>query len=179
MKRNHKLKFLLVALLLAFTFLIFTACSPSTPDVDNQETSTETTETPDAANLGLGDSVTLDDVTITLLSMSESGGSEYNKPEDGNVFLLLEFLFENNSSEEVTIGTMGNFDAYVDTYAVSTSYEGIVEAGADKALDKAVAPGKKLQGFIAYEVPTSWQVLEVNVTPDFFSSATAEFIISK
>lgn len=173
MKRNSALNFFLIGLLCTSILLLFVACSPSTTDSDNGAASTKT------SNLAIGDSAKLEDINITLLSMSESNGSEYNKPEDGNVFVLLEFLFENNSSEEVTISSIGNFDAYVDTYAVSISFEGLYEAGADKTLDKVVSADKKLQGFVAYQVPTDWQEMEVNVTPDFSSSDSAQFIIKK
>lgn len=178
MKRNHVL-YLSIILILTLSIFIFSGCSPSTTDSENEASESDTQPSANTSSLGIGDSVSLEDVNITLLSMSESAGSEYNKPAEGNVFVLLEFLFENNSSKEVTISSMGNFDAYVDAYAIGVSFEGLYEAGTDKTLDKAVSPGKKLQGFMAYEVPISWQEIEINVAPDFSSSESAQFIIKK
>ena len=44
-----------------------------------------------------------------------------------------------------------------------------MEKGNKNQLDGTVAPGKKFNGVIGYEVPANWEKLEVLFTPDFWS----------
>lgn len=66
--------------------------------------------------------------------------------------------------------------AYVDDYAINTDLSAI--ASADKSsLDGSIAPGKKLNGILGYQVPADWKVLEINIQPDVLSNDKATFII--
>ena len=48
----------------------------------------------------VGDTVEYKDVKVTLNSIKENTGSQFNKPTEGNVFLLVDFPIENNSNEK-------------------------------------------------------------------------------
>ena len=50
----------------------------------------------------VGETAELKNVQVTLKSVTESTGSAYNKPADGNVFVLCEFDIANNSDSEIT-----------------------------------------------------------------------------
>ena len=58
----------------------------------------DTQETKDIFTVG--ETAEMNDVQVTLLKYSESKGSEYNKPSDGNVFLMAEFEIVNNSDRK-------------------------------------------------------------------------------
>ena len=62
----------------------------------------------------VGETAELNDVQVTLLSYKESKGSEYNKPSDGNVFLMAEFEIVNNSDSEMNVSSVMSFEAYAD-----------------------------------------------------------------
>lgn len=124
------------------------------------------------ATYGVGQVVTQNNIKMTLLNVSKSAGSEYNKPADGKVFLLCEFSIENNSSKDLNISSALCFDAYVDNTSVSQSVMGLQMASGKEQLDGTIAAGKKMDGVIAYEVPSNWKTLEINLNPDvasFFS----------
>lgn len=129
----------------------------------------------EAKTFGIGQTATSNDVDMTLVSVTESKGSEYNKPADGKVFLLCEFNIDNKSSKDLAISSVMCFEAYVDSYATDQSLTGLAEKGSKQQLDGKVAAGKKMNGVIAYEVPKNWKELEISINPDvmsFFSGKT-------
>lgn len=126
---------------------------------------------------GVGDTAEAGGVKITFASLKESTGSEYLKPEDGNVYLQCEFEIENGSNQDLTISSIMCFEAYVDGYSINQSIGGLMDEDGQKLdqLDGSVAAGKKMRGTIAYEVSTDWEELEIRVNPDvlsFFSEET-------
>lgn len=124
----------------------------------------------------VGEIVELQDVQVVLLDVIESTGSDYNKPNDGNIFILCEFEITNNSDKEIAVSSLLSFEAYCDDYACSESFGALLEKGNKSQLDGTVAAGKKMKGVIGYEVPTNWSKLEVHYTPDFWSSKNITFI---
>ena len=46
-------------------------------------------------------------------------------------------------------------------------------------LDGSLAPGKKLVGYYAVEVPEGWQKLELDVQSNWLSSNSARFLFKK
>lgn len=137
---------------------------------DKNSTDEETTE--DTSNkeqvFGLGDSVEYNNVTITFTDIQEKPGSQYNKPGDGNVFLLLYFDIDNQSDKELTISSLMSFNTYIDGYSTQLSIQSMLEDTDNHQLDGTVAAGKKMKGFVGYEVPSDYSEIEVRVTPDFW-----------
>lgn len=142
--------------------------------VDNgtQETSTKQ----DKNTFEVGQSAELRDVAVSLVKVSESKGSDFNKPADGNVFVLCEFEIANNSDSEIAVSSMMSFEAYCDDYACTFSLSALLEKGNKNQLDGTVASGKKFNGVIGYEVPADWKELEVHFTPDFWSGKDIVFV---
>lgn len=127
----------------------------------------------------VGQIAELNDVVVSMVNVSESAGSEYNTPTDGNVFVLCEFEIANNSNEEIAVSSMMSFEAYCDDYTCTFSLSALMEKGNKNQLDGTVAPGKKFNGVIGYELPSDWQVLEVHFTPDFWNDKDIIFIATK
>lgn len=125
---------------------------------------------------GVGEKVELDDVVVTLLGVTENTGSAYNKPTDGNVFVLCEFEIENNSTSDIGISSMLSFECYCDDYAASISLTALAEKGSKQQLDGTIAGGKKMNGVIGYEVPKDWKELELRFTPGFWSRKDIVFV---
>lgn len=126
----------------------------------------------------VGDKVELNDVIVTLNNVRESSGSTYNKPSDGNVFVLCEFTIENNSEKDLAISSMLCFSAYVDDFSTNMSLSALIEKSGEQ-LDGTVAAGKKMKGEIGYEVPADYETLEIRFTPDFWSGNDIIFSHSK
>ncbi len=118
---------------------------------------------------GIGQPAAAHGITMTLASVTESKGNEYNTPADGKVFLLCEFNIDNKSSKDLAISSIACFEAYADGYATDQSLTGLIGEGSKQQLDGSVAAGKKMNGVIAYEVPKNWKELEIQVNPDVLS----------
>ena len=55
----------------------------------------------------------------------------------------------------------------------------VPEAEGKSQLDGNIASGKKMNGIVAYQVPSDYKTMEINVTPDFWSGKDIKFIYSK
>lgn len=144
-------------------------------DVGSTQTQTQNSDSKQTT-FGVGEIAEMKKIRAALLSVEESTGSTYNKPADGNVYLICEFEIENLSGEDMTVSSLVSFEAYCDTYACSTSFGGLLEKEDKAQLDGSVAPGKKMNGIIAYEVPADWQELEIRFTPDAFYDDAFVFV---
>lgn len=171
----------IIAIVIIAVIIIGVAAGSSSSDNEPKKVSSngnsnkETEATQDSFNVG--DTVDLKNVKATLISVVESTGSEYNKPTDGNIFLLCEFEIENNSDSDISVSSILSFEAYCDDYSISESLSAALETDKN-TLDGTVAAGKKMNGVIAYEVPASWAKLEINFTPDFWGKSI-KFIATK
>lgn len=145
-------------------------------DMGAQSNTTNTEKQEDKNNFTIGEIAELKGVQVSLVNVSESTGSTYNTPNEGNVFVLCEFEIINNSQEEISVSSMLSFEAYCDDYACSFSLGALMEKGNKNQLDGTVAAGKKFNGVIGYEVPSNWKELEVHFTPDFWSGKDIVFV---
>lgn len=125
-----------------------------------------------------GETAELDGVQVTLTNYKESAGSEYNKPADGNVFLMAEFEISNNTEKELTVSSALSFDAYADDYALNFSFSALMEKEGNQ-LDGTIAAGKKLKGWIGWEVPQDYQNVEIHFTHNVWSNDKFVFLIEK
>ena len=125
---------------------------------------------------GVGEPAEDKNITVTLISVTESTGSAYNTPTEGNVFLICEFEIENDSSKEISISSMMSFDAYCDDYACNFSLSALLEKGNKNQLDGTVASGKKFNGVVGYEVAADWREFEIHFTPDFWFGKDIIFV---
>lgn len=174
-KNKGKHPILSAVLIVLGIFLIIGALNPSSEPTKVGEVDT-TAKQDVQTTFGVGEKVSLDDVVVTLLDVTESSGSTYNKPAVGNVFVLCEFEIENNSSGDIGVSSIMSFDCYCDDYATSSSLSATLERGNKAQLDGSVASGKKMNGVIGYEVPKDWKELEVRFTPSFWSRKDITFV---
>ena len=124
----------------------------------------------------VGETAELKGVDVTLVGVTESRGSTYNTPSDGNVFVLCEFEIVNDSSKEISVSSIMSFEAYCDDYTCTFSLGALMEKGNKNQLDGTVAAGKKFNGVVGYEIPNDWKELEIVFTPDFWSGKDITFI---
>lgn len=182
--KNKKLHPLLIVLVVFCVLVVIIAASGSSDEpkkVENAgtnkvESSVENKEEANNNEFHVGDTAELKDVLVTLVDVSESNGSQFNTPTDGNVFVICEFEITNNSNQEIAVSSMMSFDAYCDDYACTYSLGAMLEKDNKNQLDGTVAAGKKLNGVVGYEVPTDWKELEVRFTPDFWSGKDIVFV---
>lgn len=158
-----------------------TACvvedTPTKETSQSQETPTKATEAKDET-FKLNETAVFKNLKITASELKESAGEDFFTPESGNVFVGVKFTIENISDEEQSISTLLSFTSYIDDvkcdYSVSAAC--VFDEG---TLDGSIAPGKKLVGWYAVEIPSDWESLEIDVKPDILSDNTAEFVLTK
>lgn len=128
---------------------------------------------------GIGETAEMNDVQVTMVNYTQNSGSEYNKPSDGNEFVLVEFEIANNSDSEINISSMASFEAYADDYALNYSLNALLEKNDANQLDGTIAAGKKMNGVIGYEVPADWKTIEIHFKDNVWSSNKFKFEIIK
>lgn len=155
--------------------------SDTPKQIDNDRETTQTTDDKkeEKTLFYAGESVELNDIVVTLNGVTESKGSQFNKPSDGNVFLLCEFTIENNSESDIGVSSLVSFEAYVDDFSANMSLSALLEKGNKEQLDGTVAAGKKMNGVIGYEAPSDYKNLEIRFTPNFWSGKDIKFVYEK
>jgi hypothetical protein len=124
----------------------------------------------------LGETVETSKIKATITEMTKPKGDEFNKPEDGNEFVLLKMTIENISEDqELTISSMLSFNAYIDDSALNESFTAHLES--DNTMDGTIAPGKKLTGTLGYEVPKDWKEIEIHFEPEVWDDVKIKWII--
>lgn len=126
---------------------------------------------------GLMETAQSNNVKVTMTKYEENFGSDWNKPTSGNVFVLVEFEIENDSNSDLAVSSVMSFDAYVDGYSTSLSLGALVENN-DSQLDGTVAAGKRMRGWIGYEVPSNWNSLEIHFTENVWSNNKFKFVLN-
>lgn len=127
---------------------------------------------------GLMETAEMNDIQVTMTNYKESAGSEWNSPASGNVFVLVEFEIVNNSDSDLAISSMLSFEAYADDYAANSSLTALLENDQNQ-LDGSIASGKRMRGWVGYEVPSGWRTLEVHFTDNVWSSNKFKFFVQK
>lgn len=160
-----------------------TAAEETEEAIAEETTAAETTaeETTSDPVFGVGETAELNGVQVSLLSATQSNGSQFAKPDDGNVFMILEFEIANNSDKDISISSIVNFEAYCDDYSVNQDFTATLapEAEGKSQLDGSVAAGKKMKGIISYQIPADFSKFEITVSPDFWSGKGIDFVVTQ
>ena len=90
----------------------------------------------------------------------------------------MEFEIQNNSDSELAVSSALSFEAYADDYAANASLGALME-NKETQLDGSIASGKKMRGWVGYEVPVEWKTLEIHFTDNVWSSDKFKFEIEK
>lgn len=125
-----------------------------------------------------GEVAELNGVQVSMTDYKESSGSDFNTPKEGNVFLMAEFEISNNTEEELAISSMLSFEAYADDYKLDYSLEAMIEKEGNQ-LDGEIAAGKKMKGWIGWEVPQDYKNVEIHFTDNVWSNDKFMFLIEK
>lgn len=98
--------------------------------------------------------------------------NQYNGPADGNKIICLTFEIENIGNSDQSVNYT-EFDGYADGYEVSQSY-----APEGTGLDFAVSlsAGRKGSGIVAFEVPEDAAEIEIEYSPNMFTSDKVIFV---
>lgn len=176
-KRGIFMKRILMVLCAVCMLFCMNACSGAS-DLPQKSTASEPSAAAKDEVFEVGEAASFKSLKITALELQESDGTDFFVPEEGNVFVGVNFEIENISEEEQAISSLLLFDAYANDIKCAYSLSANVVFG-DGTLDGSLAPGKKLVGWYAVEVPRDWQQLELEVKPTWLSYNSAKFVFEK
>lgn len=175
-------KTLIVALLAA---LVLQASACSSVDIEPGKLSTSSSEdqTSDTAKkAGVGDTLSNDtwELTVTsakAISELKDGLLDYS-PEEGKQYLIVFMEAKNISNEDDYFNNL-YFTSYVDDYNTTHTVL-LTDVDGCKTMTGDVAAGKKLKGYVAWEVSPDWQELEVSYNDSLFANSDGKltFVIT-
>ncbi len=170
-------KFLSILMILAICLTLGACSYESEP---KKETSTETSsqETVKDDVFKLNDVAVFEDLKFSATEIKETAGESFFEADEGNIFVGVKFAVENISKEEQNISSILLFEAYADD--VKCDYSFTATAAFDGGtLDGSIAPGKKMVGWYAVEIPKNWKTLELEVQGSWLSNNSATFVFEK
>ena len=147
-----------------------------------EEETTEGPTEPESSAIKPGNYVEHDNLKFSFQSAKtydEIKQSDYysDKADDGKEFLVLFFEVQNVSEEEEHLN-MFYYKAYVDDYDVDMKTL-LAEPDGYSLLSGDIAKGKKMKGYVAYEVDKGWKKFELTYTDGISkSSPTYEFVVT-
>lgn len=189
-------KKIIIALLATVMAISVTACSTSGSSssqssqktgaiettVKAEEETTQKPTEPESSAIKPGNYVEHDNLKFSFESAKtydEIKQSDYysDKADDGKEYLVLFFEVQNISDEEQNLN-MFYYKAYVDDYDVDMKTL-LAEPEGYSLLSGDIAKGKKMKGYVAYEVDKGWKNFELTYTDGLSSnSPTYEFFVT-
>lgn len=132
---------------------------------------TPTSTTPEV--FAIGDTVSIGDFRITVNKTRQSAGSEWFKPDEGHVWLIVECTIENaHSKEPQIVSSLLMFDLVDEDGRSMNTAIGPETKG---RLDGEIGVGRKMTGELAWEVPVDAKGLELIFAPGVFQKGQAIF----
>lgn len=175
------MKKLLALILVAVMCMSFAACMETDEPVKDDSPANASTESvsEDAKEetYGLNETAVFKNLKFTATAIEESEGIDYFEAESGKIYVGVKFTVENISEEEQNVSSLLLFEGYVDD--VKCDYSLGAAMAFEGSLDGAIAPGKKLVGYYALELPEDWKKLELDVQANWLSSKSARFVFEK
>jgi len=159
-------------------FLVFPVISISVLSGDDDKEKENQTQQQEQIHT-LGETASVDGVSMTLNSITESGGGEFSTPSDGYIFLACDFTIDNISNKDMSLYSYFNFEAYCNDFSVEQSFDVDDAFPGKTSLSGDIAIGKKMNGIIIYEVPADWKSFDVYMEPNVFSSSKIKFRTTK
>ena len=158
-RKRHKKNYSFAKLLIVFFSLILLAAGlyfsgifqleqVSEPKSENVETFSAT------------DTATLNNMNLNILSLQTSTGNDLIKPNDGNVFLLIEVNVQNTSDQLKNVNSASDFALLQNGEPISynaSPYSILSEEQSRLHFD--LEPNETATGFLCYEVPNDWTTL--------------------
>lgn len=134
-----------------------------------QEAVTPQTETTAKSDYKIGDEVKFSNYIMQVTNVEV--GKTYNsvwKPKEGKKLVAVEVLITNNSQEKVDYNPLSDFDLTDENgYEFSLAAFG----GKDPAMGAGeIPPGRKVRGWISFEVEKASKKFELIYSPGFFNS---------
>lgn len=174
---------LTVALILAFAvFALGSGESEGTADpkdtkaqepaASEKAAATEKNSQNQRQEVRVGETLNVNDLKITYDSAEKwSSDNMFIQPADGKQFIRLHFSIANDMKSDQYVGAV-DFECYADGAKCKMQYTGddILSFG-------SLSSGRKISGYVYYEVPVNATSIEVEYETSFWTNKKAYFIV--
>lgn len=141
------------------------------PKIEEKKVEEEKAEEKDKYNVGdTWESKTLKVDYIDCYEFSDY--NQFNAPADGNKIICAEFEFENIGKSDTTV-MYTDFHGYADGYEVNQSY---APDGTGLDFSVKMSAGRKGTGKVAFEVPQDAVEIEIEFSPNLWTSEKVVFV---
>ena len=122
----------------------------------------------------VGDTLEAGSLSITYQECDGDwrGYDQYLGPSDGNRVVRAYFVFENIGNTDQYCGAW-DFDCYADGVACDT----YIWSSDDSLSQSSISPGRKLQGYVCFEVPESAEAVELEYETSFWTQDKVIFVV--
>lgn len=165
---------LAVCVLATFAFFAVGSSDDDSASVSQGEGLTDGASSTENETLtvNVGDVLTTNTLKITYLACEDyTGYNEYLGPKDGYKVVALKLEAENISSSDTYL-SMFEFSCYADDVAMEEFIY-----GDDLFSSDVISSGRKMSGYIYFEVPKDAENIEVEYETDYWSSKKAIFVV--
>lgn len=124
-------------------------------EADTKEPEKE--EPPKVETFSIGDNIQIGDVIVTVNSTRTSEGGDFLKPDEGNIYYIIDLTIENKGKEAYASSTMMQM-----SIADGEGYQYDITIGPETkgSVDGEVGVGRKIRGEVAFEIPKDSKNLE-------------------
>jgi hypothetical protein len=120
------------------------------------------------ATFAIGDVVQIGDLTLTVNEVTYPPGSEFNKPESGNKFAVVDVTMENKGTESKAVSSLMQMYLKDDTGQKYDLDLMASSASGGTTPDGEITPGEKLRGQVGFQIPEDAQGLTFVFDADVF-----------
>ncbi|NLI58737.1 MAG: DUF4352 domain-containing protein [Clostridium sp.] len=159
------MKIVRVTILLSLCIFL-SGCGTTTPEkveIPNAgQESTETTPEHQTKVFDIGETIKSNDIYFTVNGVREVPGGQFMSPDDGNIWYAVDVTIENKGKESFNSSSLLMF-SLIDSEAYS--YNVTFGPDLNGSVDGEIAPGRKLRGEVAFEIPKGSTGLELEIKP--------------
>ncbi|MEE1411626.1 MAG: DUF4352 domain-containing protein [Bulleidia sp.] len=129
---------------------------------------------------GIGDTVNCDGIKVKLQDAFLCETNAFFGKDEGKEYLALIFDIENTTSADTYISST-DFSAYCDEYAVNEYMLSVLLPQLDQLnhLHGDLASGKKIKGYIVYEIPGDFKKVEIRYSSVFDYKNSESFTLTR
>jgi len=132
-----------------------TAETKTSTEAKQEKPKEEAKKQPDVFKVG--DAVKFNNLVITVNSVKDHNGNDFQKPDQGHVYKVLDITVENTGDKDEVVSSIANTSmADSDGYTYNIEIATFIK----NQLDGSVPAGRKLRGQLVYEVPKNVAGLE-------------------
>ena len=164
---------------LIIVLLAMTGCSATITAPGGSSNSSATSASADGAQgdtFKVGQQIGIDDTVLVVNSAKKwTSPNDFQKPEAGKVYLIVNLTIENKGTEKVSYNA---FDYKVeDADGVQNNSAFVVDVPKE-IKSGSLAPNGKLTGNLVFEVPKNMKSLKLIIEPSFWSNQQVKVILT-